>query len=56
MPQTPLAKPAPIPARYNSGHNIVATVFIQCGSGYRTSGNGHIPAGKTIRPAASLQA
>ena len=22
----------------NSGHNIVATVFIQCGSGYRTSG------------------
>ena len=22
----------------NSGHNIVATIFIQCGSGYRTSG------------------
>src|ERR1700728_4042937 len=22
----------------NSGHNIVATVFIQCGSGYRTGG------------------
>jgi L-fuconolactonase len=22
----------------NSGHNIVATVFVQCGSGYRTSG------------------
>src|SRR5260370_33655738 len=22
----------------NSGHKIVATVFIQCGSGYRTSG------------------
>ena len=26
------------PARVNSGHNIVKTVFIQCGSGYRTSG------------------
>jgi L-fuconolactonase len=25
-------------ADVNSGHNIVATVFIQCGSGYRTSG------------------
>jgi hypothetical protein len=25
-------------ANVNSGHNIVATVFIQCGSGYRTSG------------------
>src|SRR5438552_7549700 len=25
-------------AAVNSGHNIVATVFIQCGSGYRTSG------------------
>ena len=25
-------------ADINSGHNIVATVFIQCGSGYRTSG------------------
>jgi hypothetical protein len=25
-------------ADVGSGHNIVATVFIQCGSGYRTSG------------------
>src|SRR5207245_3941832 len=25
-------------ADVNSGHNVVATVFIQCGSGYRTSG------------------
>jgi L-fuconolactonase len=25
-------------ADVNSGHNIAATVFIQCGSGYRTSG------------------
>jgi L-fuconolactonase len=25
-------------ADVNSGHNIVATVFIQCGSGYRTTG------------------
>src|SRR5437763_4354897 len=25
-------------ADVNSGHNIVATVFVQCGSGYRTSG------------------
>ena len=25
-------------ADVNSGHNILATVFIQCGSGYRTSG------------------
>jgi hypothetical protein len=25
-------------ADVNSSHNIVATVFIQCGSGYRTSG------------------
>ena len=25
-------------ADVNSGHNIVKTVFIQCGSGYRTSG------------------
>ena len=25
-------------ADLGSGHNIVATVFIQCGSGYRTSG------------------
>ena len=25
-------------ADVNSGHNIIATVFIQCGSGYRTSG------------------
>jgi hypothetical protein len=25
-------------ADVSSGHNIVATVFIQCGSGYRTSG------------------
>ena len=25
-------------AAVNSGHNMVATVFIQCGSGYRTSG------------------
>ncbi len=25
-------------ADVNSGHNIVATVFIQCGSGYRNSG------------------
>src|SRR6202165_4712702 len=25
-------------ADVNSGHNIVATVFIQCGSGYRPSG------------------
>ena len=25
-------------ADVNSGHNIAATVFIQCGSGYRTGG------------------
>ena len=25
-------------ADVNSGHNVVATVFIQCGSGYRTGG------------------
>jgi hypothetical protein len=30
-------------ADVNSGHNIVATVFIQCGSGYRTSGPEEIP-------------
>jgi len=30
-------------ADVNSGHNIIATVFIQCGSGYRTSGNGARP-------------
>jgi hypothetical protein len=28
----------------NSGHNVVATVFIQCGSGYRKDGPGEMQA------------